>query len=274
MSECPGIAPSGEPTDFEGCLARVNPSKASLQQLAEQPDDTPVIMLNLLRFRPRGDATIYSMYGREAAPEVEKVGSFVGYYGAVIADLDPALGFDASYDAVVMPVYHRRGSYLQLQHSSIYQLVIPYRSAGTSRRTLYVLSDGEKVFQDTHTVAEMDASRQSLPTRAGDVYVIDTVRYAGEQGRERFLKWANSVTPLLQDAGATAQLSLQPEVPVLSEEYWDHCILTHFPSLEAVTAVYGSRNWQAAQASRGEALENSITVATTGMPLPTQSPAE
>ena len=58
MSERPGIAPHGEPTDFEGCLARVNPSKASLRQLADQPDDSPVIMLNLLRFRPRGDGTI------------------------------------------------------------------------------------------------------------------------------------------------------------------------------------------------------------------------
>ena len=269
MPECPGIAPSGEPTDFEGCLARVNPSKTSLAQLAEQPDETPVIMLNLLRFRPRGDASIYSLYGKEAAPEVEKVGSFVGYYGAVLTDLDPALGFNVSYDAVVMPVYHRRSSYLALQRSSIYQLVIPYRSAGTSRRTLYVLSDGEKIFRDTHTIAEMDASRTPLPTKAGDVYVIDTVRYAGEQGRERFHAWADSVQPLLENAGATPLLSLQPELPVLSEAYWDHCILTHFPSLGALRAVYTSGEWKAARDMRGQALENSITVATTGMALPT-----
>jgi uncharacterized protein (DUF1330 family) len=268
VSDRPGIAPSGEPTDFEGCLARVNPSKASLQQLSQQPDDTPVIMLNLLRFRPRGDATIYSMYGKEAAPEVEKVGSFVGYYGAVITDLDPALGFDDSYDAVVMPVYHRRGSYLALQESSIYQLVIPYRSAGTSRRTLYVLSDGEKIFKDTHTIAEMDASRKPLPISAGDVYVIDTVRFAGGRGQERFRAWADSVSPLLQGAGATAQLSLQPEIPVLSEEYWDQCVLTHFPSLEVMTDVYGSAGWRQAQAVRLDALESSVTVATTGLALP------
>lgn len=268
MSERPGIAPSGEPTDFESCLVRVNPSKASLQQLSAQADDTPVIMLNLLRFRPRGDATIYSMYGKEAAPEVEKVGSFIGYYGAVITDLDPALGFDASYDAVVMPVYHRRGSYLALQKSSVYQLVIPYRSAGTSRRTLYVLSDGEKYFEDTHSIAEMDANRTPLPTKAGDVYVIDTVRLKGEQGQDRFAAWTGTVAPLLQDAGATALLSLRAEIPVLSEEHWDHCVLMHFPSLEAVTALYGSQGWQQAEAARREALESSITVATTGLALP------
>jgi uncharacterized protein (DUF1330 family) len=269
MSEQPGIAPAGEPTDFEGCLARVNPSKASLAQLAAQADDTPVIMLNLLRFRPRGDATIYSLYGKEAAPEVAKVGSFVGYYGAVITDLDPALGFDDSYDAVVMPVYHRRDSYLSLQRSSIYQLVIPYRSAGTSRRTLYVLRDGEWVFPSSHNIAEMDASRQPLPTSAGDVYVIDVVSFKGDQGRERFCTWADSVYPLLQAVGATPLLSVQPEVPVLSEQYWDHCILTHFPSLEAAIGLYSSADWKDARALRDEALDTSITVATHGLALPT-----
>ena len=268
MSERHGISPAGEPTDFKGCLARVNPTDASLQQLSQQADDTPVIMLNLLRFRPRGDSTIYSLYGKEAAPEVKKVGSFIGYYGAVVTDLDPALGFDASWDAVVMPVYHRRASYLALQRSSIYQLAIPYRSAGTSRRTLYVLSDGDTLFKDTHSIAEMDANRKPLPVNAGDVYVIDVVRFAGEQGREQFRHWANTVQPLLRDAGATPLLSLQPEVPVLSEEHWDHCILTHFPSLDAVTTLYGSAAWQQSLAARQAALENSVTVATHGIPLP------
>jgi uncharacterized protein (DUF1330 family) len=268
MSERPGIAPAGDPSDFEGCLARVNPTEASLQQLSDQADDTPVIMLNLLRFRPRGDSTIYSLYGKDAAPEVKKVGSFIGYYGAVVTDLDPALGFDASWDAVVMPVYHRRASYLALQRSSIYQLAIPYRSAGTSRRTLYVLSDGDSIFTDTHSIAEMDASRKSLPTRAGDVYVIEVLRFAGADGREHFRLWANTARPLLEDVGATPLLSLQPEVPVLSEEHWDHCTLTHFPSLDAVTTLYGSADWQQSLATRRDALENSVTVATHGIPLP------
>ena len=269
MSERHGISPAGEPVDFEGCLARVNPTDASLQQLSQQADDTPVIMLNLLRFRPRGDSTIYSLYGKEAAPEVKKVGSFIGYYGAVVTDLDPALGFDASWDAVVMPVYHRRASYLTLQRSSVYQLAIPYRSAGTSRRTLYVLSDGDTIFKDTHSIAEMDASRKPLPVSAGDVYVIDVVRFDGAQGRERFSTWAGSVQPLLQEAGATPLLSLTPEVPVLSEEHWDHCILTHFPSLGAVTTLHSSTAWQLSLGARRDALENSVTVATTGIPLPT-----
>lgn len=268
MSERPGIAPRGEPTTFEDCLARVNPTEASLEQLAGQADDTPVIMLNLLRFRPRGDSSIYSLYGKEAAPEVEKVGSFIGFYGAVIADLDPELGFDASWDAVVMPVYHRRASYLALQRSSAYQLAIPYRSAGTSRRTLYVLSDGERVHADATTITQLDESRKPLPTTEGGVYVIDVLRFAGAQGRAQFSAWANRVHGLLQKVGATPVLSMSAEVPVLSEERWEHCILTRFPSLDAVSTLYSSADWQSALGARREALENSVTVVTTGIPLP------
>ena len=268
MSDNAGIAPGGEATDFEGCLARVNPSRASLNQLAQQPDETPVIMLNLLRFRPRGDATIYNMYGREAAPEVEKVGSFVGYFGSVINDLDPDLGFDQGYDAVVMPVYHRRGSYLALQQSSIYQLVIPYRSAGTSRRTLYVLRDGDSLYPGTHSIADMDASRDPLTIKAGEIYTIDLLRFADDGGAAAFKQWCELSAPLLHDAGATPLFSLQAEVPVLSEEYWDHCLLTHYPSLDAMTRLYRSDTWQQAMAARRLTLENSVTVATSGRPLP------
>jgi uncharacterized protein (DUF1330 family) len=64
-------------------------------------------------------------------------------------------------------------------------------------------------------------------------------------------------------------LSLQAEVPVLSEQYWDHCVLTHFPSRAAMTGLYGSEQWLEAENLRRTALESAVTVATTGLSLPT-----
>ena len=77
MSRHPGLSPGGEPKNFEEYLLRVNPGSASLNSLAEQPDGAPIIMLNLLRFNPRRDASIYGEYAKRAAPEVEKMGGFV-----------------------------------------------------------------------------------------------------------------------------------------------------------------------------------------------------
>ena len=163
--EHPGISPGGKPSTFEEYLLRVNPTQASLQNLAEQPDNTAIVMLNLLRFRPRGNNTIYSLYGKEVAPIIKELGSFVGYYGKVVTNLNPALGFDDSWDGVVMPVYHRRNSYLDLQKNTVYQLAIPFRTAGTSRRVLYPLADGEKIYQDTVEVGQLDAMRQPLEVK-------------------------------------------------------------------------------------------------------------
>lgn len=264
----PGIAPGGEPATFQECLTRVNPSEASLEQLSRLADDSPIIMLNMLRFRPRGDSTIYSMYGREAAPEVEKVGSFVAYFGTVITSLDPTLGFDTSWDALVMPVYHRRASYLELQNSSAYQLAIPYRTAGTSRRTLYVLGDKPEVDDTLCTVAQLHASRKPLPAGPEDVYVVDIMRCSGTIGQQRLRDWEHRVRPLQLEAGATPTLSLTPETPVLSEEFWEHCALTRFPTLQAVQDLYASKAWQEASVDRQQALENSITLVTSAIPLP------
>lgn len=232
MTDQPGISPSGEPNSFEGCLARVNPSKAALENLAAQADDSPIIMLNLLRFRPRGDGSIYSLYGREAAPEVKKVGSFVGFFGATINDLDPALGFDNSWDGVVLPVYQRRKSFLDLQKSERYQLAIPYRSAGTSRRTLYVLSDDRPLLPAATSISAMFTDRSGLTVEDSGVYSIELLRFSDEDER------LAAQTRLNSEPQSEAVLSVRAEVPVLSEHYWNHCLVRRFPSRSALESFY------------------------------------
>lgn len=232
MIEHPGIAPAGEPTSFEGCLQRVNPSKTALDNLASRPDTTPIIMLNMLRFRPRGDNSIYNLYGREAAPEVEKVGSFIGFFGATIDDLDPNLGFDPSWDGVVLPVYQRRRSFLELQRSEPYQLAIPYRSAGTSRRTLYVLSDDKPLLPATTSVKTMFESGAGLAVEDEDVYSIELLKLDGKEDQD----WARADRN--RDASSEVVLSLRAEVPIVSERLWDHCLVTRFKSRESLEEFY------------------------------------
>jgi hypothetical protein len=232
MTATPGISPAGEPVSFEGCLQRVNPSKAALENLAAQPDDTPIIMLNLLRFRPRGDSSIYKLYAREAAPEVKKVGSFVGFFGAMINDLDPELGFDNSWDGVVLPVYQRRKSFLDLQRSERYQLAIPYRSAGTSRRTLYVLSDDKPLLPAITDIQTMFTSGSGFAIKEEEMLSIELLRFKNEQDQLEML------TGLQMNATAEVLLSVRTEVPVLSESLWDHCLVRKFPSRSALQSFY------------------------------------
>ncbi len=266
--KAPGISPSGEPTTFQGCLERVNPSAGSLKNLAEQEDKGPFMMLNFLRFRPRGDSTIYSLYGKEAAPEVKKVGSFVGYYGKVLTDLPLSFGFDNSWDGVVIPVYHRRRSYLDLQRSSAYQLAIPYRSAGTSRRMLYPLADCPNQFSEAATIAELDVNRQPLAIGNGEVAVVELLRHCASGEKKDFEQYINTLERLLRSVSASIVLSLATEEPVLSEELWGHCLLMRFPSVAALNRLYCSNAWKEFQADHINNFDGRLRVASHAVVLP------
>jgi len=233
MTEKPGIAPGGEPTSFEECLQRVNPSQASLENLALQTDSTPIIMLNLLRYRPRGDSHIYSLYGREAAPEIKKVGSFVSFFGTNINDLDPTLGFDNSWDGVVLPVYQRRRSFLDLQKSSRYQLAIPYRSAGTSRRTLYALSDCNPASDIASTnINTLSKTRSGLSFSEDEICSIELLKFDPDSSSPSIQPYNGS------ESRSEIILSVRAEVPILSEQYWDHCIIRKFRSRSDLEDFY------------------------------------
>jgi len=268
LSRHPGLSPGGEPENFEEHLLRVNPTSASLANLAEQADDSPVIMLNLLRFNPRGDISIYSRYAKKAEPEVEKVGSFVGYYGKAITTLDPAFGFDDSWDGVALVIYHRRQSFIQLQSSRNYQLAIPFRTAGVSRRTLYVLGDDEHLPGAVTSISELDTNHQPLNAGDDEVFILDLFKFNETSGAESFKSYVQAISPLLQQSGAMLELSVSAQTPVLSEEAWDNCMLTRFPSLESVVTLYGSSAWKAVQSTHGEAAVRNLRVASQAVPIP------
>lgn len=54
-----GIIPDAEPKTFAEVLAKINASDAFFEALANQPDETPILNLNFICCRPRGNATQY-----------------------------------------------------------------------------------------------------------------------------------------------------------------------------------------------------------------------
>lgn len=255
----PGIAPGGEPQTFEEHLLRVNPTRQALDNLAAVADPGPIVMLNLLRFNPRGDTSIYARYAEQAAPEVRKTGSFVAYLGRALTDLDPGLGIDDTWDGVVLPVYQRRQSFLQLQQSPYYQRAIPFRTAGTSSRLLYVLRDSEGHFSGSASIAEMNLSQRRIDA-AGRLLVLDLLHFARPGDRAAYQAYAERALPLLQSVGAQPILWVDAELPIVSERPWDQVALTLFPSIEALTELFGQNQWRALRSAREALLRNSMTV--------------
>ncbi len=116
-------SPRPEPLNREGF--------AAFAERAEE--DTPVVMLNLLAFRPGGGRECYEEYGEAVAPLLEKVGGRTVFIGAPAQAL---LG-DDSWDLAVLVEYPTRKSFLDMVGSAEYQAVGHLRTEALSKGELH-----------------------------------------------------------------------------------------------------------------------------------------
>ncbi len=88
-----------------------------LRRFAAHPDDGPVVMINLLRFRPTTDAgesgeAAYARYARRALPFVAQVGGRLLWQGKADQLL---IGGEADrWDRVLMVAYPSRAAFLEM----------------------------------------------------------------------------------------------------------------------------------------------------------------
>jgi uncharacterized protein (DUF1330 family) len=167
-------------------------------------------------------------------------------------------------------VYPRRTSYLQLQQSPAYQLAIQDRVGGTFERLLYVLSDdtdNKPFFDGTTSIAELHKTKKALPVKKAypakdcDVWVYELLRFKQPSGRDAFHRYAKALKPILDQAGGKVWMSVRAEMPIVCEKFWDHFIVTQYPSLEAYEGMFQSDAWQEANRDRIEAVDEMLAVA-------------
>lgn len=257
------LIPKGPAKTFKEHLVKTQVSDASLKALESSNDKRPFIMLNLVRFRPDRDPALYMKYGAVAGAGVNDQGSYTPYYASAIRDQSPSYGFDNSWDEMTMPVYSRLASYGLVQTNPAYQAALPDRVAGTYERLLYVLQDGEQIFKSTLTIQGLHDNRKGIPHEKTDVLIGEFVEFKENDGRKTYSEYAKAVQPLIEDAGGEVMLSVEANMPVVSEELWDHFILIKFPSMEAFEKMFKSDDFIEAGRLRREAIKSSIIVPTT-----------
>jgi uncharacterized protein (DUF1330 family) len=102
-------------------------------------DGAPVVMLNLLAFKPDGGRERYEEYGAAVAPLLEKAGGRIVFVG------DPAsvlLG-EGSWDLVALVEYPTRQAFLDMIGSSEYQAVGHLRTEALARGELHPMDPAD-----------------------------------------------------------------------------------------------------------------------------------
>lgn len=102
-------------------------------------DGTPVLMLNLLRFKPEGGRERYEEYGAAVAPLLEKAGGQVRFLGQSAL---PLLG-GGPWDLVLLVEYPTRQAFLDMIGSEEYQAIAHLRTEALAEGELHPLDPGD-----------------------------------------------------------------------------------------------------------------------------------
>lgn len=103
-------------------------------------EDLPVVMLNLLRFKPDGGRERYLEYGTAVMPLLEKAGARVVFLG------DPALPLlgEGRWDSVLLVEYPTRQAFLDMLASAEYQAIGHLRTEALEHGELHPLSPADQ----------------------------------------------------------------------------------------------------------------------------------
>ena len=115
----------------------ITPNLDQFQALAASPDEGPVVMLNLLKFKPGGEES-YLRYGDAAKDMVEERGGRLLWSGRAQQVLigDP----NADWDVVVLVEYPSRKAFMEMVSSPEYLQAHADREAGLERTVVVACS--------------------------------------------------------------------------------------------------------------------------------------
>lgn len=105
-----------------------------LQRFLTEDDGQPVVMLNLLRFRPNGGRERYAEYLRMAGPLSARYGAEIVYAGDGTAALAAEAG--QAWDAVALVRYPNRRAFAEMLKDPDYRVADPVRMSALAEAVL------------------------------------------------------------------------------------------------------------------------------------------
>jgi len=116
-------------------VSAIRPNKEQFLELVNAPDEGPVVMLNLLKFKAREGAKEYGKYSNSVVKMVEDRGGKMLWLGKVdqtlIGDIDAN-----DWDAIALVQYPSRKAFIEMTTSKEYEGAHEHREGGLERTVL------------------------------------------------------------------------------------------------------------------------------------------
>jgi uncharacterized protein (DUF1330 family) len=118
-----------------GATIAVLPTPSQMQAFLTLPDDQPIVMVNLLKFKPDGGEAEYAKYSAAIQPILAKIGAKILFSGKA----EFCLIGQADWDMVALVQYPRKQSLVQMSLSPEYQAIHHFREAGLEGQINYAV---------------------------------------------------------------------------------------------------------------------------------------
>jgi uncharacterized protein (DUF1330 family) len=114
-------------------------NEAGVRELNERATEGPVVMLNLLAFKPDGGAERYAEYAQAIAPLLEGVGGRILFAGAA----GEAVIGEEGWDVIALAEYPSRQAFIDMVDSPEYLAIAHLRSEALARSELHPMDPAE-----------------------------------------------------------------------------------------------------------------------------------
>jgi uncharacterized protein (DUF1330 family) len=103
----------------------IEPTESQIKTFVTSDISGPIVMLNLLRFKPNGGRELYAKYGDGVGPILNNIGAEIVFYGNAQAVV---IGEEGEWDLVVLVRYPSKDAFVQMLRLPEYQAIMGLRA--------------------------------------------------------------------------------------------------------------------------------------------------
>jgi uncharacterized protein (DUF1330 family) len=102
----------------------IEPTMDQIKRFMSMPDEGPVVMVNLLKFKPEGGRESYAKYAAATQEFLQAVGGRLLYRGRYRM---PVIG-EGDWDEILLVEYPSVSAFFEMMRNKGYQAIIHYRT--------------------------------------------------------------------------------------------------------------------------------------------------
>lgn len=120
-------------TNDPATINALMPTDEQLKTFTELPDDHPIVMVNLLKFKPDGGAREYMKYARGIEPILKKIGARLLFAGRA----EFCMIGNGDWDQIALIEYPRKRTLIEMTEMPEYKAIHVHREEGLEGQVNY-----------------------------------------------------------------------------------------------------------------------------------------